>query len=45
LPDDHLQVTIELGAGDERRFELSATGRRAAQSLARLRTELGTITR
>jgi tRNA threonylcarbamoyladenosine biosynthesis protein TsaE len=45
LPDDRLQVTIRLGVGDERRIELSATGAVAAESLARLQSELGTITK
>jgi tRNA threonylcarbamoyladenosine biosynthesis protein TsaE len=45
LPNDRLQVTIELGAGDERRIELSARGAMAGQSLARLHSELGSVTK
>jgi tRNA threonylcarbamoyladenosine biosynthesis protein TsaE len=45
LPGDHLQITIELGDGDVRRIELSASGTTASQSLARLQSELGTITK
>ena len=37
LPDDHLAITILVGAGDERQFEIAARGPGSAAQLVRLK--------